>query len=77
MDVYNHWTSRDITKVYGAVRFKYSIDKWLQYVDHFLRNSRDGVPDPNMDVDEYADHQILVMFFEGLGILVKRRLVDS
>ena len=31
---------------------------------------------PDLDLDDYADHQMLGTFFEGLGILVKKGLID-
>jgi len=72
MQIYNRWNSRDITKSYGALRFKYSMDQWAKYISQLLQHPHD----PNIDLDEYADHQMFGTFFEGLGILVKRQLVD-
>jgi hypothetical protein len=69
MQVYNRWNSRDITKSYGAIRYKYTSQEWIEYLDQLFQNQSH---DPDLDLEYYADHQILGTFFEGLGILVKK-----
>jgi hypothetical protein len=73
MQVYNRWNSRDLTRSYGAIRYKFTSEDWIEYLDKTLLR---GKADPNLDLDYYVDHQILGTFFEGLGILVKKKLVD-
>lgn len=34
MQIYNRWNSQEITKSYGALRFKYSEEEWLKEIDH-------------------------------------------
>jgi len=71
MQVYNRWTSRDFTKSYGATRYKYSKEDYA-VLEKLLLN----YPSPEIDLDVYADYQMLATFFEGLGMLVKKGLVD-
>jgi hypothetical protein len=71
MQIYNRWNSREVTKAYGAVRYKYSEQEWAETTEQNLQ-----AKDPDLDLDYYADHQMLGTFFEGLGILVKKNLVD-
>ncbi len=71
MQIYNRWTSRDVTKSYGAIRYKYSKEEYAALETRLL-----NPPNSEVDLDVYANYQMLATFFEGLGILVKRGLVD-
>jgi hypothetical protein len=74
MQVYNRWNFRDFTKSYGAVRYKYdhNSDEYRKKIHEPMATA----PSHNLDLDMYADYQTLATFVEGLGILVKRGLID-
>jgi hypothetical protein len=61
MQIYNRWTSKDMTSAYGLVRYKY---QWEDYEEGMRKYG------PDVDVDAYSNLQILHNFYEGLGILV-------
>ncbi|MCW4041873.1 MAG: hypothetical protein NWE83_14120 [Candidatus Bathyarchaeota archaeon] len=65
--VYDRWSSRDAVKAYGLVRYKY---QWSDYDDWFRKYG------PDVDIEAYADYGTLLTFFEGLGVLVKKGLID-
>jgi hypothetical protein len=67
MQVYNRWTQRDTVKSYGVIRFKY---QWTDPDDWLTKYHAD------VDPEAYADHMTLFAFFEGLGVLVKKGLID-
>jgi hypothetical protein len=74
MQVHSRWNSRDFTKAYGAVRYKDSEEEWMDTIQRVFEDPNRKNPD--IDLDDFADHQMLSTFFEGLGILVKKDLVD-
>ena len=74
MQIYNRWTSQEVTKSYGALRYKYLEQDWIAFCEDLFSN-RQG-KNPDVDLDWYSEHQMLATFFEGLGILVKKDLVD-
>jgi hypothetical protein len=65
--IYNRWNSRDVVKSYGLVRYRHQL------------KSNDELLDQNgllKDPELYTDYQTLNNFFEGLGVLVKKGMVD-
>ena len=67
MQIYNRWTAKDMAAAYGLVRYKYSWETAEESFEKYL---------PDKDIDAYSNLQILHNFFEGLGLLVKRGLID-
>ena len=67
MQVYNRWSQRDTVKAYGVVRYKH---KWTDLKDWFSKYGAD------VDPEAYAYTMTLNTFFEGLGVLVKKDLID-
>ncbi|MHA2217671.1 MAG: DUF4760 domain-containing protein [Candidatus Hodarchaeales archaeon] len=70
MQLYGRWASHDFSRAYGAVRYKNpegTVDQILQ--DLLTRN-------PDLNLPAYADYQMLMAYFEGLGLLVKNGLID-
>ena len=67
MQIYNRWNSRDFLKAYGLIRYKYTfnnLDEWM---------SKYG---PDVDPEAYANQMTINTFFEGLGVIVKKGLID-
>ena len=67
MQVYNRWTQRDVVKAYGMSRYQYLYDNF----DEFLQKYH-----VTANPEAYTDLMMLCAFFEGLGILVKKGLID-
>ena len=67
MQVYNRWNQRDMMKGYGLVRYEYQYSN----LEEFLQKYHITV-----DPEAYTDIMTIVTFFEGLGILVKKDLID-
>jgi len=67
MQIYNRWTTKEMTSAYGLVRYKYT----CKDLDEGLRKYGADV-----DTDAYSNLQILHNFYEGLSILVKRNLIN-
>jgi hypothetical protein len=67
MQVYNRWNQRDVVKAYGLSRYQHIYENF----DDFLQKYHVTV-----DPEAYADLMTLSFFFEGLGILVKKGLID-
>ena len=65
--VYNRWSQRNTVKAYGVVRYKH---KWTDLKDWLSKYGAD------VDPEAYADAMTLNAFFEGLGVLVKKGLID-
>jgi hypothetical protein len=65
--IYNRWNSRDFVKAYGRVRYKY---RWKDFPDWTTKFH------PEIDDEAYADFMTLNATFEGLGVLVKKGLLD-
>jgi hypothetical protein len=68
MQLYNRWNSPDVIKAYGYARYMY--DKPEEFDEFF------SAEHAFHDLDTYARWQMLVTYFEGLGILVKKQLID-
>ena len=67
MQIYNRWNSNEMVHAYGQVRYAY---QWSDLNDWKSKYS------PDVDPESYAHYAILITFFEGLGVLVKKRLID-
>ena len=67
MQVYNRWSSRDFVKAYGLIRYKY---RWKDVEDAWNQFS------PEVNPEGYTDYQTHAIFFEGLGMLVREKLID-
>jgi hypothetical protein len=67
MRIYNRWTSKEMTSAYGLVRWLYTWETPNEAFEKYM---------PKTDADAYSNHQILHNFYEGLGVLVKRGLID-
>ena len=65
--IHSWWRSRDAVKAYGRMRFKY---QWKDLQDYMEKYG------PAADPEAYADGMTLGAFFEGLGVLVKKDLID-
>ena len=67
--VINDMTAKDMTAAYGLARYQYTKERdtveegFTRVVDDF-------------DVEMYSNNQILHNFYEGLGVLVKKGLID-
>jgi hypothetical protein len=66
------WRTRDAVKAYGNVRYVYS-QEYLKTKDFDDFLSKYHI---NVDPEAYADQMTLWAFLEGIGVLVKRRLID-
>jgi hypothetical protein len=72
MDLYNRWNTKQFAQIYGTLRYQHKSYEdfqqlWEQYGDY--------KSDLN-DVDQYSDYQTFATFFEGIGVLVRRGLID-
>mgnify|MGYP002395903582 CR=1 FL=1 len=65
--IYNRWNSRDVVRAYGLIRYKYQYERMNDFLDQHGQL---------VDPEAYADFQTLNNFFEGLGVLVKKGMVD-
>jgi len=75
MDLYRNWISPEMSKIYGRTR--YGKGRYNLY-EYYLQCMEDPA-DPKsilVDEDRYSDVQTLANFFEGIGVLVRRRLID-
>jgi hypothetical protein len=81
MQLYNRWNTKDIAKQYGKLRYLYrleSVDDWnkLTGVDTNSQDPRWSAAVKEQQMDTYAEFQSMSEFFEGIGVLVKRKLID-
>ena len=67
MQVYNQWSSRDSVKAFARIR--YGDFEWTDLED-FMEKYGPGNP------DAFADQLTMNHFFDGLGVLVKKGLID-
>jgi hypothetical protein len=70
MQIYNRWNSKEMTTAYEKLRFVYKKEEW----DAMLENMLNGKN--RFDLDQVSTRQMFATFFEGLGMLVKRGLID-
>ena len=67
MEVYNRWNSRDIVKAYGMTRYEYHYDTFDEYLQKYHISA---------NPEAWTDMMTLNTFYEGLGVLVKKGLID-
>jgi len=67
MQIYNRWNSKDIVNAYGQARYAYTPPKDMN--DYLMYNS-------DVNPEAYANLMMLGTFYEGLGVLVKKGLID-
>ena len=71
MDLYNRWNTKEVSQQYGRIRFQYHIENYDDYI-HLI-----GYEDERLDnVEAFSDFHNLAQFFEGIGVLVRRQLID-
>jgi hypothetical protein len=70
MQIYNRYNTKDFHKTYGATRFIY---KWADEHDFLQRYHVLGGAE---NLDAFADYNSMNGFFEGIGVLVKKGLID-
>jgi len=66
MNIYNHWNTPDFWKNYWNVMDR----EWIDYDDYQSKYGRET------DLEGNARSATLFAFYEGLGVLVKRGLID-
>ena len=71
MEVYNRWSSPEFTQAYRIARYQYTYTGGEDYLRD-VSDSALGKIDPNL----YISIQTLATYFEGIGVLVKRNLID-
>ena len=67
MQVYSQWSSKEFQKAYGLVRAVYQWDTPEEWVEKYY---------PDKNIEAYGDFRILTTFMNGLGVLVKKELID-
>ena len=67
MQVYEAYRSPQLRKQYYAFTFQH---QWKDYADYMTKYG------PDTNIDAFTDHGALLGYFEGIGVLVKKRLVD-
>lgn len=72
MQIYNRWTSLEYSKAYLETRHIYG-SQWNTIEDYQKLMGRWNLKE---DLETAGRHQSLYTFFEGIGMLVKRKLVD-
>jgi hypothetical protein len=71
-NIYNRWNSRDIQTAYGNMRH---IWQWDGYED-FLQKYSIRPPGSAQNFESWFNFQILLTYFDGLGLMVKQGLID-
>lgn len=72
MNVYNRWNTKELQAAYGLSRFDI-VPKIKDYEDWRQHYSVRGGP---QNLETWLNLQLLVTYFEGLGMLVKKGLID-
>jgi hypothetical protein len=67
MQIYNRWNSKELLHAYGQVRYTY---QWTDFTDSWKKYG------PDVNPEAYVNIMLLRTFFEGLGVLVKKELID-
>jgi hypothetical protein len=75
MDLYRNWAGREMSKLYGRTRYGKNRENHLEAFLQTRVNPKD-LESGLADVDTYSDYQTLANFFEGIGVLVRRRLIN-
>ena len=66
MEIYRTWSSSDIIKI----RRELETWAWTDYDDFFQKYGATNNP------DAYSSFQQLASWYEGIGVLIKRKLID-
>jgi hypothetical protein len=67
MQIYNRWNSRDLVNAYVNTRYVY---QWKDYDDFIAKYH------PPVNPEASTNFTMMAYFFEGLGVLVKKGLID-
>jgi hypothetical protein len=73
MNVYNRWNSRDIQTGYGNLRH---IFEWTDHQDFWEKYSIRKPYGSVDNFDSWLSYQTVLTYFEGVGMLVKDKLID-
>jgi hypothetical protein len=69
--IHSWWRSRDGVKAYGKVRYSYYDPLQKMGIEDYLEKYG-----ASGDIEVYADQMTLNTFLEGVGVLVKKGLID-
>ncbi len=67
MEVYNRYNEREITEAIEDIHHNWS---WVDYDDFWSKYG------PESNIEKYTSMQIVSRFFDGVGVLVDKGLVD-
>jgi hypothetical protein len=67
VDLYNQLTSREFQKMYNDIMYKY---QWVDYEDWLNRYG------PDADPEAWASFNSVGYFFDGIGVLLNKGLID-
>jgi hypothetical protein len=80
MQLYNRWNTKAMTQTYGRLRYLHDFgtrEKWETLINKKMGEKWHGtLLDNQQNIDIYSDFQSMTEFFEGIGVLVKRHLID-
>ena len=71
MQIYNRWNTKAMAEQYGRVRYSYDINSYEDWAK--LTGYDTGKV---TDFNVYSDVQSMANFFEGIGVLVQRGLIN-
>ena len=67
VDLYNQLTSKDFQRMYNDIMYNY---KWEDYEDWLRKYG------PDADPEAWANFNSVGYFFDGIGVLVHKKLID-
>lgn len=73
MNVYNRWNTPDIQTAYGNLRHIYQFTDFKDFIQKYSIRPPLGSP---QNFNSWLNYQILLTYFEGLGMLVKHGLFN-
>jgi hypothetical protein len=80
MQLYNRWNTKAMAQTYGRLRYFYEFgtrQQWETLINKKMGEKWQGTLQENQqNIDIYSDFQSMTEFFEGIGVLVKRHLID-
>jgi hypothetical protein len=71
MQIYNRWNTKAMAEQYGRIRYSYDINSYEDWAK--LTGYETGKV---TDFNVYSDVQSMANFFEGIGVLVQRGLIN-
>jgi hypothetical protein len=71
MQIYNWWSTKATAEQYGKVRYNYSFKDRADWIKQMS-----GDKNTLSNLDMYSDMQSMANFFEGIGVLVQRGLIN-